>query len=143
MSLSARYKLFWAGATAALFGLAYWKNTVSYPAMKWYNRLLKTGIDTTLVVAMAVWAPALLIMYVVMWLLSPTKNRVAQIGGGFGAMLVMSHVAGVVFEAVVILGVFAVDLITGQVLARTKRHLTEEVKVTMKGKNHEQTERAA
>ena len=111
--------------------------------MKWYNRLLKAGIDTTLVVAMAVWAPALLIMYVVMWLLSPTKNRVAQIGGGFGAMLVMSHIAGVVFEAVVVLGVFAVDLITGQVLARTKRHLTEEVKVTMKGKNHEQTERAA
>ena len=37
------------------------------------------------------------------------------------SILAITHLAGVVFEAVAVLGVFAVDLLTGQVLARMDR----------------------
>jgi hypothetical protein len=36
----------------------------------------------------------------------------------FAPILAVTHLAGVVFEAVAVLGVFAVDLLTGQILAR-------------------------
>ena len=67
---------------------------------------------------MVVYAPALLLMYVVIWLTSPFKNKIVQVTTAFAAALAVTHLAGVVFEAVAVLGVFAVDLLTGQVLAR-------------------------
>ncbi len=57
-------------------------------------------------------------MYVVMWLTSPFNNIITQVTTAFASVLIISHLAGVVFEAVAVLGVFAVDLLTGQVLAR-------------------------
>jgi len=60
---------------------------------------------------------ALQIMHVVMWLTSPFKNTIIQVTAAFASILAITHLAGVVFEAVAVLGVFAVDLRTGQVLA--------------------------
>jgi hypothetical protein len=45
-------------------------------------------------------------------------NRIIQVTTAFASILAITHLAGVVFEAVSVLGVFAVDLLTGQVLAR-------------------------
>ena len=123
MALSTRYKLFWIACGASLLGLAYWKNTKSYPLMKWYNRFIKSGIDTGIVILMGLYAPALLLMYVVIWLTSPFKNKTAQVTAGFAAGLAVSHIAGVLFEVVMIAGIFAVDLVTGQVLARMQKKL--------------------
>ena len=67
---------------------------------------------------MVIYAPALLLMYVVIWLTSPFKNKITQVTTAFASILVVAHLSGVVFEAVVVLGVFAVDLLTGQVVAR-------------------------
>ena len=67
---------------------------------------------------MVLYAPALLLAYVVMWLCSPFRNRVIQVTTAFASILAVTHLAGVVFEAVAVMGVFAVDLLTGQVLAR-------------------------
>ena len=47
-----------------------------------------------------------------------TPARTVQVSAAFASILAITHVAGVVFEAVAVLGVFAVDLLTGQVLAR-------------------------
>jgi hypothetical protein len=118
MSLVTRYRLFWAALVAALLGLAFWKNSQSYPRKSLLWRLGKAVIDTGLVVMMVIYAPALLLAYVVIWLTSPFRNRIIQLTTGFASILVVSHLAGVVFEAVAVLGVFAVDLLTGQVLAR-------------------------
>jgi hypothetical protein len=41
-----------------------------------------------------------------------------QSTAAFASILAVSHLAGIVFEAVAVLGVFAVDLLTGQVVAR-------------------------
>ncbi|MGO8817771.1 MAG: hypothetical protein ACLQVG_24255 [Terriglobia bacterium] len=118
MSLVTRYRLFCAALVAALFGVAFWKNSRSYPRKSRLWRLGKAVIDTALVALMVIYAPALLLMYVVVWLTSPFRNRIIQTTTAFAAILAVSHLAGVVFEAVAVLGVFAVDLITGQVLAR-------------------------
>ena len=57
-------------------------------------------------------------MYVVVWLTSPFRSKIIQTTTAFAAVLAVTHLAGVVFEAVTVLGVFAVDLMTGQILAR-------------------------
>ena len=118
MSLVTRYRLFWAALMAALLGLAFWNNSRSYPHKSRLWRLGKAVIDTGLVVLMVLYAPALLLAYVVMWLCSPFRNRVIQVTTAFASILAVTHLAGVVFEAVAVMGVFAVDLLTGQVLAR-------------------------
>jgi hypothetical protein len=78
----------------------------------------KSAIDAGLVLLMVLYAPALLLMYVVIWLTSPFKNRIMQSTAAFASILAVSHLAGIVFEAVAVFGVFAVDLLTGQVVAR-------------------------
>jgi hypothetical protein len=47
-----------------------------------------------------------------------TPARTVQVSAAFASILAITHVAGVVFEAVAVLGLFAVDLLTGQVVAR-------------------------
>jgi fatty acid desaturase len=103
---------------AALLGLAFWKNSQSYPHKPRLWRLGKAVIDTGLVALMVIYAPALLLMYVVIWLTSPFKNKIVQVTTAFASILVVTHLAAVVFEAVAVLGVFAMDLLTGQVPAR-------------------------
>jgi len=121
MSLIARYKLFWAACVAALCGIAFWKNSKSYPGKSRLWRLGKSTIDTGLVVLLALYAPALLLMYVVIWLTSPFKNKIMQSTAAFASILAVSHLAVIVFEAVAVFGVFAVDLLTGQVVARMEK----------------------
>jgi glycerol-3-phosphate acyltransferase PlsY len=118
MSLVTRYRLFWAALTAALLGLAFWKNSRSYPRKSPLWRLGKAVIDAGLVMLMVIHAPALLLMYVVIWLTSPFRNKIVQVSAVFASILAITHLAGVVFEAVAVLGVFAVDLLSGQVVAR-------------------------
>jgi uncharacterized membrane protein len=114
---------------AALLGLAFWKNSRSYPRKSPLWRFGKAVIDTGLVVLMVIYAPALLLAYVVIWLTSPFRNKIIQVTTAFASILAITHLAGVVFEAVAVLGVFAVDLLTGQVLARMdKRERNQRVK---------------
>ena len=121
MSLVTRYRLFWAALMAALLGLAFWKNSQSYPARSRLWRLGKAVVDAGLVLVLTVYAPALLLMYVVVWLTSPFKNRVIQTTTAFASVLAVTHLAGAVFEAVAVLAIFAVDLLTGQVVARMNK----------------------
>jgi hypothetical protein len=126
MSLVNRYRLFWAALAAALLGLAFWKNSQSYPGKSWLWRFGKAVIDTGLVVLLAIYAPTLLLMYVVIWLTSPFRNKVLQVSAGFGAALAVTHIAGVLFEAIAIAGIFAIDLVTGQVVARMRKRLSPQ-----------------
>jgi hypothetical protein len=126
MSLAAKYKLFWAACIVTLCGLAFWKNSKSYPGKPRLWRLGKSAIDTGLVLLLVLYAPALLLVYVVIWLTSPFKNRIMQSTAAFASILAVSHLAGIVFEAVAVLGVFAVDLVTGQVVARMDRRNRKE-----------------
>ena len=127
MSLVVKYKLFWAACIATLCALAFWKNSKSYPGKSRLWRLGKSATDTGLVLLLVLYAPALLLMYVVIWLTSPFKNRIMQSTAAFASILAVSHLAGIIFEAVAVFGVFAVDLLTGQVVARMDRRNPKEV----------------
>ena len=127
MSLVTRYRLFWAAAMAALLGLAFWKNSRSYPGKSRLWRFGKAATDAGLVILLAIYAPALLLMYVVIWLVSPFKTKVLQVAAGFGAALAVTHIAGVLFETIAIAGIFAIDLVTGQVVARMHKRLSAYV----------------
>jgi uncharacterized membrane protein len=106
---------------AALLGLAFWKNSRSYPRKSYLWKLGKVVVDTGLVVLMVIYARALLLMYVVIWLTSPFKNKIMQSTAAFASILAVGHLAGVVFEAAAVFGVFAVDPLTGQVVARMNK----------------------
>lgn len=120
-----KIKLLWVGVSAVLFGVAYWKNTKSYPTTKWYIRLVKAIADVAIVVLMAIFCPGLLIAYIAIWLTGPFENKHAQAATGFASMLLFTHLAGVALEFIVIAGLFAIDLVTGQVLVRTNKRLKE------------------
>jgi hypothetical protein len=106
---------------AALLGLAFWKTSRSYPCKSTLWGLGKAVIDTGLVVLMVIYAPGLLLVYVVIWLTSRFRNKIMQVSAAFASILTVTHLAGVVFEAVAVLGVCAVDLLTGQVAARMEK----------------------
>ena len=57
MSLVTRYRLFWAALMAALLGLAFWKNSQSYPGKTRLWRLGKAVVDAGLVLVLTVYAP--------------------------------------------------------------------------------------
>jgi glycerol-3-phosphate acyltransferase PlsY len=118
---------------AALLGLAFWKNSRSCPRKSRLWGLGKAVIDTGLVMLMVIYAPALLLAYVVIWLTSPFKNKIVQASAAFASILAITHLAGVVFEAVAVLGVFAVDLLTGQVVARMDRRERNKLARAAKG----------
>jgi len=67
---------------------------------------------------MVLYAPVLLLVYVVIWLNSPFTNKIMQVTTGFASVLAITRLAGVVIEAVAVMGVFVVDLVTDQVLVR-------------------------
>ena len=51
----------------------------------------------------------------------------------FASILAITHLAGVIFEVVAVLGVFAVDLLTGQVVARMDRRERNELAKAAQG----------
>ena len=122
--------LIWAALLAALLGMASRKNSRTYPRESPLWKLGKAVVNTGLVVLMVIYVPALLLMYVVIWLTSPFRNKIIQVTAAFPSILITTRLAGVAFEAVAALGVFAVDLLTGQVLARIyKRERNKLAKV--------------
>ena len=46
-------------------------------------------------------------------LTSPFENKIMEAGAAFASILAVTHLAGVVFEAVTMPGVFPVDMLTG------------------------------
>lgn len=98
----------------ALFGLAYWKNTFSYSFKSINWRLGKSAIDCILVVLSALYLPALLVGWVVMWLTRPIQRRGIQITLAVILGIIFSSVGGVALEVLCVLSIFAVDLLTGK-----------------------------
>jgi hypothetical protein len=76
--------------TAALLGLAFWKNSRSSPRKSRLWRFGKAVIDTGLVVLMVIYAPALLLAYVVIWLTGPFRNKIIQVTTAFAAILAVT-----------------------------------------------------
>lgn len=123
---------------AALFGLAYWKNTFSYgfKTRKW--RFGKSAIDCLLVVLSALYLPALLVGWTVMWLTRPIQRRGIQITLSIVAGIVFASIGGVALEVLCILGIFAVDLLTGHngIYGWYKQQIPEDFMSFLKEEQH-------
>lgn len=97
----------------ALYGLAFWKNTKSYSFKTTNWRLGKSAIDCILVVLSALYLPALLVGWVVMWLTRGFQRRGVQITLAVMLGIIFSSIGGVALEVLCVLAIFAVDLLTG------------------------------
>jgi len=99
---------------AALFGLSLWKNWYSYGYKTWKWRAGKSAIDVTLIVLAALYLPALLVGWSVMWMTRNIARRGVQITLAVLLGVLFSTIGGVALEILCILGIFSVDLLTGQ-----------------------------
>lgn len=109
-----KWKAFWATGLAALFGLSLWQNRRRYQQRSWWFVSIKSAVDTGLVSLLAMKMPAMLCGYVILWLSKPVKGKpmvrttiTTLLGVG------ISVAANRFMEAVVILGVLAMDLVSG------------------------------
>lgn len=100
-------------AVAALLGLVFWKNTYSYSfkTIKW--RLAKSLADTTLIVLAAIYTPAMLVVWNVMWLTRFISRRGIQVTLSVILGIILGSVGGIFLELLAVLAVFSVDLLTG------------------------------
>lgn len=99
--------------TAALYCLAFWKNSKSYTHKSRNWRLGKSAIDCSLVITAALYLPALLVGWSVMWLARPIKRRGIQVSLAIILGILLSSIGGIALEVLCVLGIFAVDLLTG------------------------------
>lgn len=110
-------KKVWFARTAgllALLGLSYWKNSYSYKSYKSTRWCVgKSVIDWALVVLSALFCPALLVGWSVAWITRPVQSRGIQITLAVISGIALSSIGGTALEALCVLGVFSVDLLTG------------------------------
>lgn len=97
----------------ALFGLACWKNWKSYPFKSRNWRLGKSAIDCILVMLSALYLPAVLVGWTVMWLTRSIQRRGIQITLAVILGILFSSIGGVALEILCVIGIFAVDILTG------------------------------
>ena len=98
----------------ALLGLAWWKNKYSYSTKTPRWRAVKSVVDTTLVVLSAMYLPALLISWIVVWLTRTVRGRGVQVTLAVIFGIVFGSISGYALEVLCVLGVISVDLVTGE-----------------------------
>jgi hypothetical protein len=107
----------WVTLTVVLGALLFWKNSFTYPLYSTKWRVGKSLADLVLILFAAVRLPALLIAWCVLWatrpIRSPGLRTTAAVIIGATLGLLASATVGVM-EIVVLLSVFAIDLVTGK-----------------------------
>jgi hypothetical protein len=107
-----KWKIFWAGSIASIFGL--WSNNKRYQYRSRIWILVKSIVDVTIVTTLAFRLPMLLGTYVMIWLTRPLKQRPvlrATVGAVFGVLI--SFFSVVAMEVIVVVGVLSIDVLTG------------------------------
>lgn len=103
----------WAAAIALAGGFLFWRNKRCYQR-RWQWTLTKSLCEVLVLFLTATMMPALLIVWLVVWITGPikrpwVKTLVGVLGGiGFGFL------SSFALEVLVFLGLFAVDLKTGE-----------------------------
>lgn len=97
----------------ALFSLAYWKNSFSYPSKPVRWRIGKSCVDWILVVASAIYMPAFLIGWTVTWLVRQVHSRGIQVSLAIFFGIIFGSISGIALEILCVLGIISVDLLTG------------------------------
>lgn len=117
-----KWHAYWAGIAAAMLAVNFWRNRRKYreESRRWC--VGKSVVDTSLVCLLAVFCPPLLIAYSVLWLAQfisdePIWKTTFSVIAGIS----LAAVGGWFLEVVLIVGLFAIDLVTGRFLYHWRR----------------------
>lgn len=98
---------------ACLFGLCFWNNKRSYKDKSWQWRTGKSLIET-LIISLSAWKfPVILVGWSTIWFTRPCKTPVYRVALGVIASVLFGFMEVYIFEAVILVSVFAIDLVTG------------------------------
>lgn len=109
-----KWRAYWAALIAALFGVVLFKNYRYYKDRSNSFKLSKTAAETGLLASAAAWMPGLLIVYGSAWATKPLERRpYLRMGIAAVASVVLMVTTTYVLELTVLIGVFAIELLTG------------------------------
>ena len=108
------WMLFWATVIAALGGLLFWRNGRKYQSNSTLWLLSKSAIEVVLLVGAAAYLPGLLIAWGVLWAVRPIQRPWVKATAGVVFGMLFGFFSNVALELLVLVGVFSIDLKTGQ-----------------------------
>lgn len=106
-------KAFWAAMIAALGGLLFWRNTVRYRHKSGLWRMGKSILEMVLLIATAQFLPGMLIAWLVLWATRPIQSGWLKTLVGVITGIFFGFMSNIFAELLVLCGVFAVELKTG------------------------------
>jgi hypothetical protein len=109
-----KWVAFWVTVTAILGLLLFWKNTKTYAEESVLWRIGKSLIDMGLILLCAIRLPALLIGWCVLWLTKPIEHPALRTTMAILTGMLLAVAGQTAIEILVLLSIFAVDLVTGK-----------------------------
>lgn len=109
-----KWILFSSIGTLVLFVASLVRNYKLYPNRSKIWLTTKSSLDIILILLTALKLPRLLVAWIAYWLTKPVKNNIARISIGVGVGLFLDYLSGGFLEMLILLGAFAIDLVTGR-----------------------------
>lgn len=117
-----KWHAYWAALTAAMLAVNLWRNRRKYRAESWLWCMGKSLSDTSLVCLLAIFCPPLLIAYSVLWLAQFVSDEpIWRTTFSVLAGITLAAVGGWFLEAVIVIGLFAIDIVTDRFLHHWRR----------------------
>lgn len=111
------WKLYWAALFGSLFAVCLWRNNRLYRDKSGMWKAGKAFLDAAIVALLAAFCPPLLIAYCVLWVTrripgsAIVKTTISVLAG-----LTFTLIGGFFLEVLVLIGTFAIDILTGEAL---------------------------
>jgi hypothetical protein len=117
-----KWHAYWAGLAAAMLAVNIWRNHRKYCGESKLWVAGKSFADTSLVCLLAIFCLPLLIAYSVLWLVqfvsdAPLWKTTFSVVAGIS----LAAIGGWLLEAVLIVGLFSIDVVTGRFLHHWRR----------------------
>ena len=117
-----KWHAYWAGLAGAMLAVNFWRNRRKYRGESELWVAGKSVVDTSLVCLLAIFCPPLLIAYSVLWLVQfVSDNPLWKTTFSVIAGISLAAIGGWLLEAVLIVGLFSIDVVTGRFLHHWRR----------------------
>jgi len=117
-----KWHAYWAVLAAAMLAVNFWRNRRKYRGESRLWVAGKSFADTSLVCLLAVFCPPLLIAYSVLWLVQfVSEDPLWKTTFSVVAGISLAAIGGWFLEAVLIVGLFSIDIVTGRFLRHWRR----------------------
>lgn len=127
-----RWKIYWSILIGGLLALLVYKNWRQFRDKSKQWIITKSGLEFAGILAAAIYLPALLIAYVSIWITQPIKYMSVRIGISVIVGVILTLMSGFVLEGLVVLSVFAVELVSGDCIAYYReRRIKRGIRIVM------------